>query len=236
MVLIFVCMVGGAAMLMLATRDGDHSESLPDADLTQLDSQPLALSAVKPVAAHVSESQATPAPVQAPVKTPVAAAPVSRPTDPVVKPDDVAQKVAITPVRSPYPMPGEQFDKPLAPTLLVSAEQASEMASAGQLQAQPGQIIDWDHARQYVGQTITVEGKVVLANKTKTVCFLNFTKDWHGRFYVILFEGVLGGWPQSPDKYFLNKTIQVTGEVKERKGVPQIQVTRTSQVKVIDHP
>lgn len=138
------------------------------------------------------------------------------------------------PARSPYPLPGEKFDKPIAPKLLVSEQQAKEMSIVGALQAKPGQIIPWDHARQYVGQTITVEGKVVLTNKTRTVCFLNFTQDWRGRFYVILFEGVLSSWPQSPDKYFLNKTLHITGEVKERKGIPQIQVEDPNQIKIVN--
>jgi len=72
-----------------------------------------------------------------------------------------------------------------------------------------------------------------LANRTSRVCFLNFTENWRGRFYVILFQDVLGSWPQSPDKYFLHKTIQVTGEVKERKGVPQIQVSKVDQIKIM---
>lgn len=131
-------------------------------------------------------------------------------------------------VRPPYPKHGEKFSKPIAPKFL--ADPAGTFAPRF---AKPGQIIPWNHARKYIGQTITVEGKVVLANRRKTVCFLNFTKNWKGRFYVILFKKTLGSWPDSPDRYFLNKTVHVTGKVVDRKGTPQIQVTRSNQIVLV---
>ncbi|MBL4702531.1 MAG: OB-fold nucleic acid binding domain-containing protein [Phycisphaeraceae bacterium] len=136
--------------------------------------------------------------------------------------------------RSPYPMAGEKFKKPLKPKMLATMDQGVGFNAGGELQAKPGQIIAWNHARQYVGQTVTIEGKVVVTHRTKTVCFLNFTQNWRGRFYVILFKGVLESWPQSPDKYFLNKTIRVTGQIKKRKGNSQLQVTKQSQIQVVD--
>jgi len=142
--------------------------------------------------------------------------------------------VAFKLARSPYPKAGEKFKKPLKPKMLATIDQGFGFNTGGQLQAKPGQIIAWNHARQYVGQTVTIEGKVVVTHRTKTVCFLNFTQNWRGRFYVILFKGTLGGWPQSPDKYFLNKTIRVTGEIKNRKGTPQLQVTNQSQIQVVE--
>jgi DNA/RNA endonuclease YhcR with UshA esterase domain len=149
-------------------------------------------------------------------------------------PQPAASESAYKLKRDPYPLPGEEFGKPLKPTLLGEANDG--FAAGGQLQAKPGQIIPWNHARQYVGQTITVEGKVVLTNKTKTVCFLNFVENWRGRFYVVIFEKVLGSWPQSPEQYFLHKTIRVTGEVKDRRGTPQIQITDPKQIQIVTIP
>ena len=233
LVLLILAGVGVLVGLWLYnSRDKSAADTLPDADIEAMvpvQTPVSTTSVVKPTASS-SPAESTPASLpSSPAKAePVSATNISQPTD-TPKPF----KPVIQPKRRPYPMPGEKFDKPIIPTLLVSEQQALEIASAGSLQAKPGQIVPWDHARQYMGQTITVEGKVVLANKTRSVCFLNFTENWRGRFYVILFEGVLGSWPESADKYFLNKTIQVTGEVKERKGVPQIQVTDPKQVRVI---
>ena len=143
-----------------------------------------------------------------------------------------SRKVSMLLARSPYPKSGEIFSKPIPPKLLADPADFAN-GSAGQLIAKPGEIIPWNHARKYVDQTITVEGTIVLANHKKNVCFLNFTKDWKGRFYVIMFKKTLVGWPESPEKYFLNKTVHITGKVVNRKGTPQIQVTDARQIKVV---
>ncbi len=250
-----------AGVLVFVMMGGDNSEqALPDADIVQVTPAPTATQdpASEPQHQSRSTTPATPQPVltnsvnqsdRVPVNTlaPRTQA-VSREsankqaaTSAATSP---SQPVTITPAghyggfhvklsRTPWPLEGEKFGKPIPPTLLVDADTLAELDSIGSLQARPGQIIPWDQARRYVGQTITVQGKIVLTNRTSRVCFLNFTENWRGRFYVILFQDVLGSWPQSPDKYFLHKTIQVTGKVTERKGVPQIQVNKADQIKII---
>ena len=225
MVLVLFCIGIVAYVCFFGVHTSKRQEPLTEADMDQL----------KPViapssTAHTMQDTGTVTDTFKAANVPV--------SDTVSKPKEVTSssvsEAHFKLARSPYPAPGEIFKQPIKPTLLVSAQQAEDIATAGQLQAKPGQIIPWDHARQYVGQTITIEGKVVLANKTRSVCFLNFTENWRGRFYVILFEKVLGSWDQSPEKYFLNKTVQITGQVKERKGVPQIQVTHSTQIKILN--
>ncbi len=102
-------------------------------------------------------------------------------------------------------------------------------------QIAPGTIIPWNQARRYLGQTITIEGKVVVAHqpRKKQVCFLNFTPKWRGRFYVILFKKALGHWDAPPQDYFLNKTIRVTGKIQHHNQTPQIRVTNPNQIQIV---
>jgi hypothetical protein len=133
--------------------------------------------------------------------------------------------------RSPFPEPGETLDKPIPPTRL-----AADDAPPSKSEDKPAAtgVIPWHEAHQHVGEKITVEGVIVLARNTGKVCFLNFSKDWQGKFYVIIFEDALNAWDQPPEKYFLNKKVHITGVVKERKGTPQIQVNQGSQIQVVD--
>lgn len=142
-------------------------------------------------------------------------------------------KPYIVPVgRSPLVQPGEKLTTLLPPTRLdlKSTKQTTSQAPA----PQAGQTVPWGQAGHYIGQTVTVEGLVVDTHRTDTVCFLNFTKQWRGQFYIIIFKDSLNVWPQPPEKYFLNKTLHITGEIKEHDGRPQIQVHDPSQIKIAD--
>jgi len=130
--------------------------------------------------------------------------------------------------RSPLLQDDETFDKLIAPKPAPGSEQYDPII------AEPGQIIPWQQAHRYVNQTITVEGTVVNTNKRKTICFLNFDKDWQGKFYMVVFAANYEKFPPSPDVYFLDKKVQVTGKVELHRGRPQLKIREASQVKVIE--
>lgn len=146
--------------------------------------------------------------------------------------------------RSPIPQPGETFTAPLPPARLPSGDSSSVGSTASpipppdQAPAQaPDGPIPWSHAGRYIGQTVTVEGRVANASKYRgRVCFLNFTQDWQGQFYVVVFSEAFEDFPESPEKYLLGKTIRVTGPVQTYDGRPQIRVYRDDQVEVLPQP
>jgi hypothetical protein len=128
------------------------------------------------------------------------------------------------------PQPGEQFSSPL-PATRVGHKPV--LVPSDDDRPPP---IPWDQAHNHVGRTITVEGTVVSTSRRGKVCFLNFTENWRGKFYVILFEGALAGWPQPPEQYFLNRRIRIWGKVSLHKDVPQLQVRSTRQITVVEDP
>lgn len=137
--------------------------------------------------------------------------------------------------RSPLMQPGEMLDKPIPaprfgdePTRIGSPMAAS---SEQPPPPKPGEVIDWTEAKDHVGRTVTVTGRIVGTNDTGEVCFLNFAKDWRGKFYLIVFKSAMGSWPQRAEDYFLDQTVEATGEVKLHNGTPQLQVRRAEQLK-----
>ncbi|MFG0248584.1 MAG: hypothetical protein ACF8OB_06835, partial [Phycisphaeraceae bacterium JB051] len=192
--LLATAFVGGSCLLL--TGCGESEEPLPDADVTQVapsptstltsasqsqpQAQPSPPARPQPVLApSVNQSDAVPVNTLAPRTQAVSGDLVSKPAVASSSHASASSSntATLTPAghyggfhaklsRSPWPLEGEKFGKPIAPTLLVDAQTLADLDAIGSLQARPGQIIPWDQARRYVGQTITVQGKIVLANRT----------------------------------------------------------------------
>ena len=93
--------------------------------------------------------------------------------------------------------------------------------------------IQWDDAKNHVGEHVTVVGPVVSYHETKTGghVTLNIGKDYPStdRFTVFI-RDKKAAWV--PSDYYVGKTIAVTGTVKLYAGVPEIGVTEESQIVV----
>ena len=161
---------------------------------------------------------------------PTKAAARTMPTDRVDGPAERAPRPAPAPpsqARSPIPEPGESIARPFAPQRIAPPAPPAPLSA---------DAIPWTEAHEHVGQSITVQGRIVATRNTGTVCFLNFAKDWRDKFYIILFEEVLGSWPGPPQDFFLNRNVLVSGEVTMHRGRPQIRVRDQAQIALVDAP
>jgi hypothetical protein len=129
--------------------------------------------------------------------------------------------------RSPLPQPGERFTTPLP------ARRIGDPAARAVPTLPAGTIIDWTEAQGHVGHHVVVQGKVVSVRRSGEVYFVNFHKDWRGKFYLVIFSDALPGFDQPPDKLLPGKTIQAVGEIKTHRSTPQIQVHDAKQIKVM---
>jgi len=90
-------------------------------------------------------------------------------------------------------------------------------------------------AGKYLGRELIVEGKVADAyhdSKSNTV-FFNFEKAYPNQcFTAVIFSSDLYKFVQNPEDYYLNKTVRITGEVKEYQGRPEIILETPSQIEV----
>ncbi|MCE9591270.1 MAG: hypothetical protein K8S99_12175 [Planctomycetes bacterium] len=137
--------------------------------------------------------------------------------------------------RSPLPQPGETIAQPF-PANRLDGQSADPTSPLPTTTIRPPPVVPWTLAAQHVDETVTVEGEVVDTYNTGTVCFLNFTRDKKGDFYIIIFQEALKGWPGPPQDYFLNKTIRVTGQVMPHNARTQIRVRNPSQIKLVEEP
>ncbi len=90
-------------------------------------------------------------------------------------------------------------------------------------------------AGQYLGRELIVEGKVADAyndSKSNTV-FLNFEKAYPNQCFTgVIFSSDQYKFVQSPENYYLNKTIRIKGEIKEYQGKPEIILNDPSQIEI----
>lgn len=130
--------------------------------------------------------------------------------------------------RSPLPQPGESFPRPLS----IAHPEPVKVAVA----PPAGEAVAWTEAHKYVGAgPITVEGTIVNTYQIRDVlCRLNFDTNWRGKFYIAVFNEVHAQLPEPAAKYYMGKTIRVTGLVTTHRDQPNIEVKDISQIEVVD--
>ena len=136
-----------------------------------------------------------------------------------------------TPARSPFPELGETFAQPIPATKLSSESQFLLPIDPANIP----DIVPWDQAARYVGHIITVQGRVVDVGQTRDgkVHFLNFTKDWRGKFYMVVFDDLAQSLNPSGEELFKDKCVNVKGKVETFRGQPQIKITSMEQVEFV---
>lgn len=99
------------------------------------------------------------------------------------------------------------------------------------------QTIKPEEAQKYIGQTVTVCGKIFTArfleqaNKQPTL--LNMGAAFPNQpFTVVIFGESRSNFTYKPEEFLNGKDICVTGLIQEYKGKPQMIVTKETEVKV----
>ncbi len=97
----------------------------------------------------------------------------------------------------------------------------------------PKGVVPWQKAGNYLGQTITVEGRIVRVKDIGSITFLNFGKR-RGDFVVVIRAKDYDNFPQPPAELYRGKKVWVTGKVTEHEGTPQIIIEHPEQIEVFD--
>jgi micrococcal nuclease len=95
-------------------------------------------------------------------------------------------------------------------------------------------IINWKEADQYYGYYVIVEGVIVDAYNSGEVCFLDFGPEWQQYFTAVIFACDFPGFPESPEKYYLGRRVQIIGFIREYKGKPEIIVKTPDQIRILE--
>lgn len=93
-----------------------------------------------------------------------------------------------------------------------------------------------DHAKDYVGKTATVCGKVgstrYLENSEKKLTFLNFGKAYPNHDFTAIVTGDNRAKFGKPEEQYLQKDVCVTGEIKDFNGKPEVELTDPKQIRL----
>jgi len=95
-------------------------------------------------------------------------------------------------------------------------------------------VISWEQAREYLGQTVTVEGIIVRTHNSGRACFLNFHPDYQQYLSLVIFASDFPKFPAQPERYYLDKKVRVRGRVVLYQGRPELILNSPAQIRVID--
>lgn len=105
--------------------------------------------------------------------------------------------------------------------------------------------INWKDAANYIGQHKVIEGVIVgtryAANAKGKPTFLNFNMLYKGYFSCVIWDSdrakFVKQFSPNPETYFLGKRVLVSGLIEEYpkgSGVPEIVLTETSQIEIVE--
>ena len=127
---------------------------------------------------------------------------------------------------------------------LTSALIAEEPKPAAPAEAKPAaaaaeekiySVTDLVVLRPMLGKKITVEGMVLStsANKTETMRFLNFTKNYKEALSVVFFSNMGGGtFTKEKLSEFAGRKVRITGTLAEFNGSLQFKMESLDQIKI----
>jgi hypothetical protein len=121
-------------------------------------------------------------------------------------------------------------------TSTVTITMDSDKSLTANFETAPIDAINWDEAKNHIGERTTVYGTVVdtrwASGSSGKPTFLNMGNPYPDpdRFTVVIWGDNRGKFSQPPEDYYDGKTIYVTGLIEEYNGVPEIEVTSPSQI------
>jgi len=96
------------------------------------------------------------------------------------------------------------------------------------------QVVGWQNAADFNGQTVTVEGQVVATYNSGKVVFLNFDEDYRQTFKIVIFPNAWPLFPQPPEDMYRGRLVRVTGQVQIYQGAPEIIIETPEAIQILE--
>jgi outer membrane protein assembly factor BamB len=126
---------------------------------------------------------------------------------------------------------------PLASTTNTNPFKAAVAQTQAEIVNQPvrpNQVIPYTQARQYAGQTVTVEGPLQFVFNNYLAVYLGFKNPHQGEFKIRILKKDWSNFAAPPETiYKVGQTVRVTGEITWYQGDPTIYVEDPSEIQVI---
>jgi hypothetical protein len=102
--------------------------------------------------------------------------------------------------------------------------QATTEPTTQATQASTNPSVNWDEAKNHVGETVTVTGPVMGTHEIDAAhaLVLNVGKDYPDKDRFTVF---ISGGDDTPEDVYSGKTVTVTGEVELYRDVPEIKAS-----------
>ena len=94
--------------------------------------------------------------------------------------------------------------------------------------------VSWEDADEFIGQIVSVVGRVERVGHATRIHFLNFHESRRDAFTVVIYQDHLELFPDSLEELYLHKIVRVQGLVTQYRETPQIRVTSPMQIEVLD--
>lgn len=93
-------------------------------------------------------------------------------------------------------------------------------------------VISANDAAGYYGQSKIVQGLIVTTYNSGKACFLDFKYDYQNGFVGVIFASAFAAFPPSPESYYSNKEVRISGVVTQYQGHPQIIIESPNQIEI----
>lgn len=127
------------------------------------------------------------------------------------------------------------FRRSVATTVLILLFQVGLVSAEPPIHPDEGlKHLAWQDARQAVGETAFISGKIIDVNSAGRVNFLNFDTKRPADFVVVIFRDNLKNFPQPLQEMYDGKIVRVRGMVRLYRDRPEIEVTHPDQIEILD--
>ncbi len=93
--------------------------------------------------------------------------------------------------------------------------------------------VSWEDADEFIGQMVSVVGRVERVGHATRIHFLNFHESRRDAFTIVIYQEHLELFPGSLEELYLHKIVRVQGQVTQYRDTPQIRVTSPTQIEVL---
>jgi len=99
------------------------------------------------------------------------------------------------------------------------------------------QILSTSEAKNHIGENTTVCGSVKGAyyarNMNGAPTFINLDGSYPNQpFNIVIWASSRVAFKTGPENYYTGKRLCITGSIKEHKGIPNIEATSPSQIRI----
>lgn len=110
---------------------------------------------------------------------------------------------------------------PLSPSVTLNNDECGPL---------PPDVIDYEDAAGFIGEAMTVQGRIVKVGRSSKAVFLNFHDPYQGYFSSVIFSNAWKNFAGTFEDVYAGRCVRISGTIKEYQGAPEIVVGSPDQI------